>query len=238
MPLMRLFALSLGVLSAFAAPNATFKSSDGVPLAADYVAPKKGKPVIILLHGVAAARSEWNPLVDKLTKQGIGSLALDFRGHGDSGGPRFDGFKTTESWTKLEVDIRAAVSYVAGKGVPKSRTGLLGASIGANLAARAAAADKGLACVALLSPGLEYRGIGVDDAATRIKRPILVAASASDRYAFETVQYLRNALQGAVHLQATAGHGAQMLADAEFTAKLLTWLAESCRKPARRPASP
>ncbi|MBI4348393.1 MAG: alpha/beta fold hydrolase [Elusimicrobia bacterium] len=209
-----------------------------MPLAAGWVAPKKGRPVVILLHGVAAARSEWNPLIDRLTEAGIGSLALDFRGHGESGGPRFDRFKTTESWLRLEADIRAAVSYVAGKGVPKSRLGLLGASIGANLAARAAAADPGLACVALLSPGLEYRGIGVDEAAVKIKRPILIAASSGDRYAFETVQYLRRALPGAASLQAQAGHGAQMLADGEFTAKLLTWLGESCRKTARTPASP
>lgn len=221
-----------------AAPTARFKSADGIPLTADYVAPRKGLPAFILLHGVAAGRGEWEPLVAKLTEKGHGSLSLDFRGHGDSGGPRFDTFTTTKSWLKLERDIGAAIGFLNSKGVARSRIGLVGASIGANLAARAAAIEKGLACVALLSPGLEYRGVGVDEPVLALERPMFAAAAPTDRYALETVEYLKHLQPGATFVRAASGHGAQMLADAEFTTRLLAWMDASCRKPAGTAASP
>lgn len=212
-----------------------FKASDdGVAIAAEFIAPRDGKPTFVLLHGVAAGRGEWAPLAAKLAERGYGSLAVDFRGHGGSGGPSFKAFRTSDAWLMLERDIRGALAYLDGRGIPRQRQGLAGASIGANLAARVAAAEPKLACVALLSPGIQYQGIGFDQAAARILAPLAVAAAPTDRYAYETLQFLRGLLPRATFLPAAKGHGAQMLADGGFTRRLLAWMDEKC---VRRPAS-
>lgn len=226
MALQALLAGALG-LSAVAAP-VRFKSLDGVELVADYLAPKKGRPALVLLHGVAAGRGEWSGLAGRLAKKGYGSLAVDFRGHGESGGPGFATFRGAKDWAALEQDVRAAVRFLAGRGVPRARAGLLGASLGANLAARAAAKEGELACVLLLSPGIEYQGVEVEEAALKVSRPLLLAASPGDRYAFETVRYLRPRLPAAAVLQASGGHGAQMLGDETFAGGLLSWVEERC----------
>jgi len=217
-------------LAAPAAPELVrFKAADGTPLAADFRAPKTGNQVFILLHGVAAGRGEWAPLAEALAKEGYGSLALDFRGHGLSGGPSYTTFASNESWAALEGDVRAAVRYLARRGVPARRTGLIGASIGANLAAKAAAKDAAVPCLALLSPGIEYRGIGIDEELSRFERPVLLAASSSDAYAFESAAYLRGRVPRgrATFVQAEQGHGAQMLSHG-LMGPLLGWIKTSC----------
>lgn len=42
------------------------------------------RPAVLLLHRAAGDRSENNPLATLLSEQGVASLALDFRGYGDS----------------------------------------------------------------------------------------------------------------------------------------------------------
>lgn len=218
-----------------------FKASDGVALAADHLKAKPGKPTVVLLHGVAAGRQEWWRLAEALRERGIGSLALDFRGHGLSGGPRFESFKTEAQWAALAKDVEAALRFLA----PSSPVGLAGASLGANLAVKVAAKDARVRCLALLSPGIEYRGVGLEEPLKAFERPLLVAASPPDRYAFETLQYLRGRLpKSAATLRAGKGHGAQMLEEPEFLARLADWLDASCgagAKPSKspgRPASP
>lgn len=222
---------------------ARFKTSDGVALVGEYLKPKPGKPTAILLHGVAAGRQEWWRLAAALHEKGIGSLALDFRGHGLSGGPRFETFKTEAHWAALEKDIVAAVRHVG----PAKPIALVGASLGANLAAKAAAKDARVRCLALLSPGIEYRGVGLEGPLKGYERPLLIAASPPDRYAFETLRFLRGRLpESATVLQASSGHGAQMLEEPEFLERLAGWIATSCSrspsgrlpKPSKTPGTP
>jgi alpha-beta hydrolase superfamily lysophospholipase len=217
-------------LAAPAAPELIrFKAADGTPLAADFRAPKAGKPAFVLLHGVAAGRGEWAPLAEALAKEGYGSLALDFRGHGLSGGPSYTTFTSNESWAALEGDVRAALRALAKRGVPARRAGLIGASVGANLAAKAAAKETAVPCLALLSPGIEYRGIGIDTELSRFERPVLLAASPVDAYAFESAAYLRVRVPAgrATFVQAEQGHGAQMLAHG-LMAPLMDWIKSNC----------
>ena len=212
-----------------AAKLVRFKAADGTPLAADYRPPARGRPVLVLLHGVAAGRGEWAPLAEALAKEGYGSLALDFRGHGESGGPGYATFASPEAWAALEGDIRAALRFLASRGVPTRRVGLVGASIGANLAAKAASKEPALPCLALLSPGIEYHGVGIDEDVARFTRPVFFAASPGDRYAFESAAFLRTRVPGgrAAYFQAPEGHGAQMLAHG-LIPPLLEWIKSSC----------
>ena len=241
MSLLRLAALAACFASSTAgSPQpVNFKASDGTPLFADFWAPKGKKAVLILLHGVAAGRGEWTPLAEALRKEGYGALALDFRGHGQSGGPSYTTFATNESWAALEGDVRAAARYLARRGVPAKRVGLVGASVGANLAVKAAAKEPDIPCLALLSSGIDYRGIRIDEDLSRFARPVFLAASPQDEYAFESALYLKGRVPDAhaTFVRAEQGHGAQMLAHG-LLGPLMEWIKTACvaNEPSPRPS--
>src|SRR5207253_9147565 len=69
----------------------TFKTSDGVEIAADYYAPASGEknhaPLAVLIHMYPATRTSWAPLVPQLSDRGFAVVAYDIRGAGDSTKP-------------------------------------------------------------------------------------------------------------------------------------------------------
>ncbi|MDD5657205.1 MAG: alpha/beta fold hydrolase [Elusimicrobia bacterium] len=215
---------ALAVLAAAAAPVVHFQTPDGWTLAARYRAPRRGRTVVVMAHGVAAGKDEWEPLAALLAGRGIGSLALDLRGHGESRtGPRgpqgFEGFDAYGEWPKSAADFTAAAAFLKKRGVAPDRIAYAGASIGANLAARAGPRPRFLV---LLSPGMDYRGVGLPR--PEPGRPALVAASPQDGYAFRTAAAYAAANPAARFLKAKAGHGAQMFSDPAFLNELADWI--------------
>ncbi|MCX5797186.1 MAG: alpha/beta fold hydrolase [Elusimicrobia bacterium] len=206
------------------AETVRFKTDDGWTICASYQAPKPGRPVAILVHGVAAGKSEWQPLTAELAKRGIGSLALDLRGHGESlAGPSgktdFAGFDASQEWPKAVKDIEAAAAYLQKRGIKTARLGYIGASIGANLASWAKPSPRWLA---LLSPGADYRGVILSRPTAGLA--VLVAASPPDAYAFQTAAAYARQFPSAAFLKAGHGHGAQMLSEPEFLKGLADWI--------------
>ncbi len=199
-----------------------FKTSDGWTIEAEYHPAKRGRGTVVLVHGVGAGHGEWQDLEPALWKLGLGTLAIDLRGHGGStNGPK--GRRTFESfgpgdWAGAQADLAAAQRYLVARGVAKKKIGLMGGSIGANLAGRQAA-DSGAPWAALLSPGMDYRGVALEIP----ESPTCVAASGGDPYALQTSLALVER-PNVTFLQAEAGHGAQMLKDPAFVAKLLAWI--------------
>jgi alpha-beta hydrolase superfamily lysophospholipase len=226
--------LALLLAPVFAQPQAVrFKTRDGWTICAGYQAPKKGRPVAVLVHGVAAGKSEWLPLVAELGKRGIGSLALDLRGHGESlAGPAgktdFTGFDAAAEWPKARKDIEAAADFLKKKGLPAGRIGYIGASIGANLVSWAKPSPRWLA---LLSPGGNYRGVLLSRPPAGVA--VLVAASPPDAYAFQTAAAYAQQFPSASFLTAGQGHGAQMLSDPAFLKGLADWIERTGRKEVR-----
>lgn len=109
------------------APRAVALSSAGVKLFARWVE-AAGKPgALVLLPGLGFHSFEYERLQSLLAQGGLSSLALDYRGHGRSDGPRGD-------WTLdlLVADTRAAIDWVvSGHAGPVV---LLGNSLGAMVA--------------------------------------------------------------------------------------------------------
>ncbi|MGC6328172.1 alpha/beta fold hydrolase [Rhizorhabdus sp. FW153] len=60
------------------------EGADGIALAADVAGPADGQPVI-LLHGGGQTRGSWRNAVAALARAGYRALAVDQRGHGESG---------------------------------------------------------------------------------------------------------------------------------------------------------
>lgn len=230
-------ALLLAALaSAAPAPSAkpvSIKTNDGWTLAADWRAPKKGGVVVILAHGVASSKGEWPKLSEKLQSAGVGTLALDLRGHHDSlKGPKGAGdwktFDATGVWPRAVEDLLAAARWLKSRGVPAKRIAFGGASIGANLASQAAARTADAPFVVLLSPGPDYRGVPL------VSRPGLktfAAASPGDGFAFQTLAPLKQ--NGAETFEAPAGHGTQMFEDAATLDAISNWIVAESSAAAR-----
>jgi dipeptidyl aminopeptidase/acylaminoacyl peptidase len=119
----------------------TFTSADGLRLAGWYVPPRNGA-VIILCHGLRCNRVDMLSQAALLAEHGYGSLLFDFRAHGESEGEMLTyGYGETD-------DVLAAVDYLLSRPeVDRQRIGILGGSLGAATAIRAAARSTHLKAV-------------------------------------------------------------------------------------------
>lgn len=205
--------------------SVTFTTADGVSLVGTYFEPAQGNaPGAVLVHLVAGQRSDWASLAVTLQSRGFAVLTFDLRGHGESGG--------SQEWDRMSDDVAVAYQFLSGQpGVDRARVGLVGASIGANLALNFAAAEPGVKAVALLSPGLDYRGVQTEAAMQPYgTRPVLFVASKTDAYAAQTVATLSGLAQGDTKTQFydDAGHGTQMFGKADGLEDLIAnWLRDA-----------
>jgi alpha-beta hydrolase superfamily lysophospholipase len=209
------------------AQSVTIRTEDGVSLAATwYESGVHAAPAVILVHMLRRSRRDWDSVASHLASAGIGALALDLRGHGESGGALDSG--DPPDYSKLVRDVAAARRYLASRGdVQQAHVGIAGASIGANLAVIAASADPTIASLALLSPSLDYRGLRIEAAMKKYGgRPALLVSSDDDPYATRSVKDLVKAGAGtreALSLT-NAGHGTGMLSrDTDLARMLVDW---------------
>jgi pimeloyl-ACP methyl ester carboxylesterase len=161
-------------------------------------------------------RADWADLAEALADVGIGSIAFDLRGHGGSA-PGPDGLGAPANMSSSVADVKAARAFLAARldAVAPGRVGMAGASVGANLALAAAAADPTVRAVVLLSAGIDYRGLRGDAAFRKYgKRPALLVASLEDSYATRSARAFArlDAAAYEIRLVSGAGHGTVMLA--------------------------
>lgn len=204
-----------------------FRTSDGVTITGTWYEPSfRPAPAVVLIHMLGRSRGDWDTFASRLAGAGIGALAIDLRGHGDSASAAQSG--DTPDYSVLVHDIEAARRFLASRSdVQHSRIGLAGASMGANLAALEAASDGGIASLALLSPSLDYRGLRIEAAVRKYgSRPLLLVVSDDDAYATRSAGDLKKAGGGIRELIAlrSAGHGTNMLGRApELGPMLVAW---------------
>jgi dienelactone hydrolase len=204
----------------------TIRTDDGVSLAATWYEPDTRSPAVILVHMLHKTRRDWDAVGSRMASEGIGALALDLRGHGESTGALPEG--DAADYSVLIRDVVAARRYLATRSdVQPSRVGIAGASIGANLAVLVASADASVASVALLSPTTDYRGLRIDAAMKKFgARPALMIASDDDAYAVRSVKELQKAGGGTREalILNHAGHGTVMLGrDPDLVRTLVDW---------------
>ena len=209
-----------------AASRVTLRTDDGVSLVGTWYEPAAHPgPAVILVHMLNRSRKEWEPFAERLASEGIGALAIDLRGHGESSGTLITG---EADYSSMVLDVKAARRFLAQRSeVQQSRVGVAGASIGANLAALEASTDPTVASIALLSPSLDYRGLRIEAAARKIAgRPMLLVASDDDPYALRSARELQKTAGGIRELLVlkAAGHGVPMLSrDQDLSRLLVDW---------------
>lgn len=210
------------VLSAPVAPRAatsrtvSFRADDGVAVAATwYEAARRPAPAVILLHMLNRSRDEWRAVANRLADAGMHALAIDFRGHGDSGSGQPTDTGRLEL-SRFVLDVRAArVFLLSLEGlVDASAIGVAGASVGANVGLLEAADDEMVRSLVLLSPSLNYQSLRAEPAMRQYdERPALFVAGSDDPYALRSMKALAAVGNGIREMRTVeqGGHGTTML---------------------------
>jgi pimeloyl-ACP methyl ester carboxylesterase len=208
-----LLTIGASPLRAASVQDVTFRTDDGVTIVGSLYLPARPGPAVILLHALGRTREDWRPVATRLSDAGFVALAIDLRGHGASG-PLPEG-ATLENLTGMVADVKAARAFLATRHeVSPNRIGIAGASIGANLAMLYAAGDPTVRSLALLSPGIDYRGLRPEAALRKYgDRPALLVASQEDSYATNSVRQFAKSGPGVrdVRILNGAGHGTAMI---------------------------
>lgn len=223
-------ALIFGGTASTQAPEGVLiqrESADGVTLVGDLYLPgtieKPGAPAVLLMHMFGAQRGDWEPLIGPLVDAGYAVLNVDLRGHGDSGGQR--------DWTLAVQDVADWFAYLKTQpSIDPARLGVIGASIGANLALIGCAAEPACLTAVALSPGLNYAGLMPEEALIHdmVERSALLVTSRDDTESAAAVHKMvttANTELGARILQGAA-HGTRMFVQRSFTVVplIVNWL--------------
>jgi dienelactone hydrolase len=202
-------------LQAAPARRVTFRAEDGATLGgAYYESSRRPSPGIVLLHMLRRSHADWDAAASQLSDAGFAVIALDFRNSDDV--------------SAYAADVRAAKAFLRERPeVVGSMIGIAGASLGANLAVLDAADDPGVRSIALLSPGIDYKGLRTEAAMKKFgARPALLAGSTKDPYAARSIRHLTTIGPGLreVRLSDSIAHGTVLLSrDADMIPALVDW---------------
>lgn len=157
-----------------------FTTTDNIKIVGDYYSPSEhSQRGVVLLHMMPADRKSWQGFAEKLCAAGYHVLAIDLRGHGESGGGDYHNFSDKDHQASIE-DVQGAVKYLEEQGVAEVVLG--GASIGANLTVQFMAANQNIRKGFALSAGLDYYGVRAIDESSKLSpdQNILFAGSRDD----------------------------------------------------------
>lgn len=176
----------------------SFETSDQVTIVGDWSATVEAKRAVLLLHMMPALRVSWLPLSRALNEAGFSTLAIDFRGHGESTQAQGDKKLNYQNFSDSEhqasrLDVDAAVNFLKSKGFSEENISFAGASIGANLSLDALYRYKGSTRAVLLSPGLDYRGVKTEALMKGLGalQKVWIVAAEGDTYSAESAVTLQ-----------------------------------------------
>jgi dienelactone hydrolase len=218
---------ALGVLVTQLPVNAagrvvTFRALDGRTLSGLLLESEaRPAPAVVLVPMLGRPRDDWQLVAQRLADARISALAVDLPGVSVPADPA-----AFAAWSE---DIRAAVGFLASRpaDVRAGSIGIAGASLGANLAAVAAAADPSVRAIALVSPSLDYRGLRIEESMRAYGvRPALLVASLQDPYAARSIRELSQEAPGPRELRwsSVPAHGSLLLQrDTDLVRSLVEW---------------
>lgn len=217
--------MTAGAVQAAGRP-VTFRAADGRMLSGLFTeAAARPAPAVILVPMLGRSKDDWQSVGERLADANISTLAVDLPAQSLPADPQ-----ALQGWHE---DIRAAVAFLAGRpaDVRPGAIGIAGASLGANLAAVAAAADPIVRSIALISPSLDYRGVRIDASLREYgPRPALLMASLHDPYAARSVRELAQDAPGPreVRWSSVPAHGTVLLSrDPDLVRSLVEWFQQT-----------
>lgn len=217
-----LLALLISASPEAAGRLVTFRAADGRILSGLLMeARDRPAPAVVLAPMLGRPKDDWQVVAQRLADANINALAVDLPATILPADP--------DELNRWHESLGAAVAFMAGRSgdVRPGAIGLAGASLGANLAVAAAAADLGIRSIALVSPSLDYRGVRIEGLLRAYgARPALLIASLHDPYAARSVRELAKDASGSreVRWSSAAAHGTQLLSrDPDLVRAVVEW---------------
>jgi alpha/beta superfamily hydrolase len=153
-------------------------------------------------------------------------LAIDARGHGESTNlGTWDDFQL-EEWIGMGTDIKQAKKYFKDNYPTADEYYVVGASIGSTAAILAAEQENDITKVAMLSPGIEYKGVNIEDEVDDYVHPLLVVYTNGDAYSASSAVQINSITSSKTTLKSYSGssHGTDMFDDTEVSSDLVDFL--------------
>jgi len=180
--------------AAQAPKDVSIAAPDGATLKATYFAASAPGPAVLLLHMCNTDRRSWEPVGRQLGEAGIHALALDYRGFGESAGPRFDTLGQVDALQlvngKWPGDIDAALTFLLSQpGVDRARVGVGGGSCGVTQAVGVARRHRDVRSLVLLAGPIDQEGRRF--LVRNPWMPVFASAAADDQYDHDAPQAMR-----------------------------------------------
>lgn len=175
----------------------TLNTQDGWALSALYMPAQEDNRTVVLLHDLGKNKEAFTSFKTALANAGFGYLAVDLRGYGQSTGKgeasSFAKEGVDNEFNKMTRDAEAALAFLKKKGVPAENTALLGAGLGANVAAKSMNFLPDVPMLALISPVTNVRDV-LTIPSLRVYKDgnVLIAAGAADKKMFLEASVIRN----------------------------------------------
>lgn len=231
--LLALIASGCKQQSPFSTEELAWETTDGyVQQGTLYTTEEDQPPALILVHEVGGSRKNWDAFAQHAQQRGFMCLTFDLRGHGDSvskGSEKipFQQFNTGD-WMRVTDDLILAKQRLLDSGADPENIFIVGASIGGNLAIRYGIADPQIQAVIALSPGLLYKGIGIEAMVKKNRRlPLLLVAAEGDTYSASSVKTLTDSSPSYAERRTYLGssHGTALLTNnAQIGPNILEWI--------------
>jgi hypothetical protein len=149
-------------------------TQDGWTLSGDLHLPQgvSNPPVLILVHMYGNDRKDFDGLIPYFLKEGFALLAYDIRGHGGSRRHekdivRYQDFKSADDQERMVIDVKAWLDLLSDRPELKgSKFGVLGGSIGGNIAYVSCGAFPKLKAGVALSASYNEKGILIGNSVT------------------------------------------------------------------------
>lgn len=210
----------------------TYQAEDGLRIVADFYPPLEGEPAaaVLLLHQFNGSRAQWATLIPDLRQWGYAVLAPDLRSFGESTVILRDGSQEQYELTDLDdmlLDVAAAIEYLKTRAeVDAEAIGVVGASVGGNLAYVASGAFPQLKTAVSMSPNASPSGdalLGRDVPGFSPRSVLFMSdeAEASDAQALAV--NVAEPVDVRIYERTTA-HGVELLDDPEVKPDIRDWL--------------
>lgn len=204
----------------------TLEAGDGLALVGEYYAQDEAAPAVLLLHMLGSNRGAWGPFLTPLYDAGYSVLAVDMRGHGETGGSR--------DWDLALTDKAAWLDWLREQeAVLPENISVVGASIGGNVALITCADDAACVTAIALSPGQDYQGVQPSDAVQTglADRSVLLVGGWNDGSVPADLLAMTTGAEGeiALRLYPTRAHGTNFFREDNadrVISTLITWLDE------------
>ena len=144
-------------------------------------------------------------------------LAIDSRGHGESTNlgtwQNFD----MGQYKDMRNDVLSAKSYFASNHPTVKQYYVVGASIGSTAAILAGAQDSNVVKIAMLSPGMEYKGVNIERAVDDYQKKLLIVAASGDAYSANSAMEINDISpsQKVLKIYGGSAHGTDLFAATE-----------------------